>query len=247
LAIAVGGAWLLVVRAKRHTLAVQANCANSAIGAIVDLTVTIVVFAIADLRGRPNPSNTDPAGHALTLKMPRLAFALYGRSRRQARRIAATGRRHHAIVDDSVAVVILPVAHFGRGPHVIAHDVSAHARADALLTLADIAAAGHANPGHILVRVVNNPIAIVVNAVTDLGRGADRTDRTLHVCPLGVADVLPRALARRLVARLAQGGKIFVDETVAVVVLAVAQLLRRHHRAHAGQLAHAGYGVGLAR
>ena len=63
-------------------------------------------------------------------------------------------------------IVILPVAHFGRGPHVIAHDVSAHARADALLTLADVAAAGHANPGHILVRVVNNPIAIVVNAVS---------------------------------------------------------------------------------
>jgi hypothetical protein len=228
-------------------LAVQADRGRATIGVVVNFAVTVVVPAVADLRSWPHAAHAGPAVRALALKVPRLAFALQGSTRGQTGGIAGAGRRGHAIVDASVAVVILSVAHLGRGTNIVAHDVPAHARADPLLTFADGAAAGHANPGHAIVRLINQPVAIIVNAVADLGRGNERADRTLHVLAQGVADVLTGPLAGLGVAWQAQIGEVFVYAAIAVVVLAVAQLLGGRHRAHAGQLAPAGDGVGLAR
>jgi hypothetical protein len=123
--------------------------------------------------------------------------------------------------------------------------VPAHTDSHPLLTHADPTPANFPDPGHVVVRVVNDSIAVIVDAVADLGAGVDRLYATLHLRPRGVADVLARAVACPLVAGLAQARKILVHGAIAIVVLAVAQILRGRDRTHAGQLAFARDGVGL--
>ena len=165
--IAVGAAWIFVLSATWHTLAVQANRGHTTICVVVDLAVTVVVLAIADLSGWPHATSADPAIHAVACKVPRPAFALKGGARRQAGRIAVTGRWDDAVVDNSVAVVVFPIAHFARGPHTVALDLPVHAGAHPLPAFAHRTATGNANPGHTAVRLVDQSIAVIVNAVTD--------------------------------------------------------------------------------
>jgi hypothetical protein len=222
LAITVSTAWILVLSADRYALAVQTYCVCATICVVVDLAVTVVILAVADLNRWPHAAGADPAGRASAGKVPRPAFALNGGAGRKTGRIAFLGRRDDAIVDNSIAIVVLPVAHFGRGPQIVAHDLPVHAGALALSAFTHRTATSDANPGHVRVRVVNNTVAVIVNAVADLGRGAERVDRTHHVRPGSIADVVSRPLTRLRVAWLAQVGEVLIHAAIAVVVLAVA-------------------------
>jgi hypothetical protein len=221
-AISVGTAWRLVLSAHRYARAVQTDRGWTTICVIVDLAVAVVVLAIADLSGRPHAPGAHPAVRTVAGKVPRAAFALNGGAGRKTGRIAFSGRRDDAIVDNSIAVVVFPVAHLGRGPDIVAHDLPVHTGALALSAFTHRTATSDANPGHVRVRVVNNTVAVIVNAVADLGRGAERVDRTHHVRPGSVADVVSCPLARLRVARLAQVGEVLIHAAIAVVVLAVA-------------------------
>jgi hypothetical protein len=103
--------------------------------------------------------------------------------------------------------------------------VSAHTGSHPLLTHTNRAAANFPDPGHTVVHLVNQTVTVIVNAVTDLVAGVERLHATYHLRPRSVADVLARAIARPLVAGLAQARKILVHAAIAIVVLAVAQIL----------------------
>jgi hypothetical protein len=225
-AVSVGGTWLFVPQAARHALPSHTDQPRATVGPIVDLAVTVVVLAIAYLRGWAHPAHASPAIHAQTLKAPWPAFALQRRPRCQAGWIALGGRENEVIVHDAVAVVVLPVTHLSRAPHLVAaDDVSAHTGSHPLLTHTNRAAANLPDPGHGVVHLVNQTVTVIVNAVTDLGAGVERLHATYHLRPRGVADVLARAIARPLVAGLAQAREILVHAAIAIVVLAVAQIL----------------------
>src|SRR5262249_15634157 len=127
------------------------------------------------------------------------------------------------LVDLAVAVVVHTVAHLGRGrpaPHALHRAVDAvH---DTHLAVADGGAARLAFAGDV---VVDDAVAVVVDAVADLGRaacaaGADQAQR---------AHALQRARGAHAgahVARRAHAGDVVVHRAVAVVVLAVADLRR---------------------
>jgi hypothetical protein len=221
LAIAVGTARFLVFSAARYALSLEADCGHSTICVVVDLAVTVVVFAVADLNCWPHAAGADPSGRAGAGKIPRKAFALDGGAGRQPRRIAVIRRRDHAIVDNSVAVVVFAIAHFGRGPHIVAHDLPVHAGAHALPAFPHRAAAGDANPRHTRARVVNHTVAVIVDPIADLRHGAERADRARHIRPLSIADVVPRPLTGLGVAWLAQVGEVLIHAAIAVVILAV--------------------------
>src|SRR5262249_28787406 len=126
-----------------------------------------------------------------------------------------------ALVDLAVAVVVDAVAHLGRG-RAAAHALQAavHAEDLALLAVADVRAARLAHAGDV---VVDDAVAVVVEAVAHLGRparaaGADEAE-------LAHARQRPRrAHARAHVARRAGAGHVVVDLPVAVVVEPVADL-----------------------
>ena len=69
-------AWIFDLRTKRNTFAIQANRVLATVGVVVDLAVTVVVFAIADLRGGTHAAHADPTDHPLALEVPCLALAL---------------------------------------------------------------------------------------------------------------------------------------------------------------------------
>jgi hypothetical protein len=171
LAETVRAAGLLVFPAAWYALTIQANGVQSTVGTLVDLAVTVVVFAIADLGRRPDAAGAHPPVGTLTKEVPWPAFALDGRAGRHTGRVARGPRRGDAVVDAAVTVVILAVAQFGRGPDVVTFDVPIHARARALATFAHGAAAGHADPGQAVFDLVDFPIAVVVEAIANLGRG----------------------------------------------------------------------------
>src|SRR5262249_2586227 len=134
-----------------------------------------------------------------------------------------------AFVDEAVAVVVLAVADLRLGPIVRAARIGRAARRrrpgaldDAWTALADPDA--RLADGEIL---VDHAVAIVVDAVAQLGLGVARYRAAL--ADAVVAHEHSRALARADAhrARLADVGGVVVDEAVAVVVDAVAHLGRR--------------------
>jgi len=245
-AVSVGGTWLFVPQAARHALPSHTDQPRATVGPIVDLAVTVVVFAIAYLSGWAHPAHASPAIHSLTLKAPWSAFALQRRPGCQSGWIALDGWGNEVIVHDPVAVIVLPVTHLSCAPHfVAAHDVPAYTGSHPLLTHTNRVAANFPDTGHTVVHLVDQSITVIVDAVADLGAGVERLHATYHLRPRGVADILARAIARPLVAGLAQAREILVHAAIAIVVLAVAQILRGRHRTYAGQLAFARDGVGL--
>src|SRR5206468_3752725 len=108
--------------------------------------------------------------------------------------------------DHAVAVVVLAIAHFGRGARTaLAHQIPAYASERPRAALPHVeptrgrARAAAARAGEDLVGVVDDPVAVVVQAIAGLWDGR-----------------AVRAAARNI-----------VDEAIAVVVDAIAHLGRR--------------------
>jgi hypothetical protein len=150
----VRAAWIFDLRADWNTLTTQADCVLATIGVVVDLAVTVVVLAIANLGGLAHAAHADPAAHALAVEMPWLAFTLQGSAGVQARRIAGIARRDDILIHPTVAVVVLSITGFGRGPYIVnTHDLPGGTDAHALSTFAHSAATGDADPVRLVVGV----------------------------------------------------------------------------------------------
>ena len=187
--------------------------------ALVDTAVAVIVQAVADLGGGVDLARTGPAtgagaGRSVGADTHGLIAAIQ------------RGRRHHAVVDDPVAVVVQPVACFRNralADHAAPGATGALGGSRALSPiLRGVTLLLRGSGGQV---VVDAPIAVVVEAIADLSHWRDR----LHTLP-GAAHALGRGDAGAGIvggpALLVGRGRddSVVDDPIAVVVLAVALL-----------------------
>jgi hypothetical protein len=223
----------------------------NAIHAAIDDPVAVVVLAVANLVDGPLLADTQertvatrvgPLQALARRHTARIADLRPRRRLRADRAVDAIGRRPR-LVDQPVAVVVHPVADLGRGSHSpLARDVAvgpAQQGARRTRPLRTIAREGNGVVGDgagALYRdiVIGRSIAVVVEPVAHLGRG--------HHGPCAVddparADQHPWfALAHRGPARGAdEGHGPIVDQVIAIVVDAIANLLGGVARARRGR------------
>ena len=222
------GAGLAAQRAGRARALVAAADLTEAHEALIGLTITVVVQAIAALwRGARRALTRTPLAVDAGLRA-RLAGALVLPAG------ALLARRAHvadaALVGQAVAVLVLGVAGLRARLHAaVAHQRAAHAGQRPGLAGALLAPAGPAEPTELLVR---EPVAVVVQAVAGLRRrahvaltGRPQAARA-GLCPCLAAPLVVAAGARLAVLTDVAHAAL-VDQPVAVVVQLVALLRGR--------------------
>lgn len=131
--------------------------------ALVDASVAIIVESVAELAARIARAHAD-MGPRDTLHGPRSTLAHHA---------WATGSASSgvAFIDAAVAVIVQCITHLGAGAHAAGtHQRPRHALERAHSAFPDVAPARSSAPG---VSLVRSRIAIVIDAITDLGRRSD--------------------------------------------------------------------------
>ncbi len=194
---------------------------------VVDDAVTIVIDAIARFGLRIDGSNAHQTAGLALVRPVRTGSGV----RRAALRASSDGR----VVDDAVAIVVLPVARFRlRVERADAHQVARLALDGSETAREGVALA--ARNARTLRLVVDGAVAVVVDPVTRFRRGIDGSDADrLPILALHRAKRARRSSA--LSALRAYAADVVVDRAVAIVVDSIACFRCRVPRAHALQRA----------